>query len=112
MKKSIFVLFISALLLLSGCAQEAPSAPEPQPPQKAVQSPAPIRENSIYISELMSSNKCSFADEEVIYHDWLELFNAGNEAENLSGLFISCDGERWALPALSLEAACAQKAAV
>lgn len=61
--------------------------------------------NSVVINELMSSNATTIADDDGDYEDWIELYNAGSEAINLSGYGLSDDYARpfrWVLPDVQL----------
>ncbi|MBK8567124.1 MAG: lamin tail domain-containing protein [Saprospiraceae bacterium] len=54
-------------------------------------------------SEITPTNPGAFADEDGDYPDWLEIYNAGNAAENLEGVSLSDGGSpKWALPATML----------
>ncbi len=62
--------------------------------------PEPVTQQVI-INEMMSSNGSTIADASGQYHDWIELFNPGDEAIELSGWFLSDDTEnplRWQFP--------------
>lgn len=43
----------------------------------------------VHINEFMSSNSSTVADEDGDFEDWLELYNAGSQAVNLSGYGLS-----------------------
>lgn len=43
----------------------------------------------VYINELMAFNNSTIADENGQFSDWIELYNAGTEAIDLAGLFIT-----------------------
>lgn len=43
----------------------------------------------LYVNEFMASNSMSFPGPEGDYPDWIEIYNAGNEAVNLSGYYLS-----------------------
>lgn len=43
----------------------------------------------LYVNEFMASNSSSFPGPEGDYPDWIEIYNAGNEAVNLSGYYLS-----------------------
>ncbi len=47
------------------------------------------RIEQIYINEIMASNVDGIADEAGEYEDWIELYNAGPDAVNLAGLYLS-----------------------
>ncbi|MGI6658256.1 MAG: CotH kinase family protein [Dethiobacteraceae bacterium] len=61
--------------------------------------------HSLYINEVMSSNRCTITDEDGDYADWCELYNAGTTTLNLDGYWLSDDPTnplRWELPAVKL----------
>jgi len=45
----------------------------------------------VLVNELMPNNDSAHADESGVYHDWLELYNAGTEAVDLTGYSLSDD---------------------
>lgn len=58
--------------------------------------------SSLLINELMASNDTTLADASGEYDDWLELFNSGEEAIDIGGLYITddeTDPTAWQLPA-------------
>ena len=58
------------------------------------------------ISEVMSSNGSTLADEDGDHPDWIELYNPSGEPVDLAGYFLSDDDEepdRWKLPSVTLE---------
>ena len=58
------------------------------------------------ISEVMSSNGSTLADEDEDFSDWIELHNPSPEPVELDGYFLSDDDEepdRWQVPAVILE---------
>ena len=59
---------------------------------------------SVYISEVMASNKTTVALPDGSFPDWLELHNAGTEPVELTNYILRCGGDRWIFPALRLEA--------
>ena len=66
---------------------------------------SPATAQPILINEFMASNDRTLADEDGDYPDWIELFNAGDEAVDLSGYSLTDDPEqpdRWSLPSLVL----------
>ncbi len=55
----------------------------------------------IFINEFMALNTSTVMDPQGEYEDWVELFNPGNEAVNLTGYHLSDDPNspaRWAFP--------------
>ncbi len=57
----------------------------------------------VSINEVMASNKSTLADADGLFPDWVELYNYGTEQVELSGYYLCCGGDRWQIPALSLE---------
>ena len=45
----------------------------------------------LYINEFMASNDSAYADEYGDYGDWIEIYNAGDEAVNIGGMYITDD---------------------
>ncbi len=61
----------------------------------------------IHINEVMSANDLTIDDEDGDSSDWVELFNAGPYAQNLTGFYLSDDPDnisKWALPGVMLGA--------
>ena len=62
-------------------------------------------QNTLFINEFMSSNGITIADEDGDFEDWIELYNAGDEAIDLEGYFLSDkidQPERWEFPSVTL----------
>ena len=74
MQKMLFqkLMFIICLSLLTSLAIQA-------------------QEPTLYISEFMSANGSFISDEQGENDDWIEIYNYGNEAIDLEGLFFSDD---------------------
>ena len=56
---------------------------------------------ALLINELMASNNSTLADASGEYDDWLELFNSGEEAVDIGGLYMTddeADPTAWQLP--------------
>ncbi len=100
------VLMLSALLL-SGCSNSAQDAPSQEPGLPGV-TPAPEQtetpENmpTVYINELMASNKATLADDKGEFPDWLELYNYGADTARLGGCTLSINGDSASLPDISI----------
>jgi len=66
---------------------------------------SPENQPRILITEVLTSNRDIFADEDGEYHDFIELYNAGNISVNLQGWYLS-DGDnrplRWMIPPIML----------
>ena len=61
---------------------------------------------NLWISEVMSSNRSTVADEDGDYPDWIEIHNSGRQAIDLAGFWLSDDPTnpmKWAFPAVSLK---------
>lgn len=61
---------------------------------------------SIIINEVMASNSGFYPDEDGSFEDWIELYNAGEEAVNLEGYGLSDDYDnpfRWTFPEYILQ---------
>ena len=59
----------------------------------------------LIISELMAVNNGTIEDEDGNTPDWVEIFNAGDTAQNLSGYFLTDDPlvpEKWRFPSVSI----------
>ena len=70
--KRLLLLTCLAALLLSACGPAKPP---------------------VLINEIMASNGETIADEDGDYEDWIEFYNAGSEAINLAGYYLSDDDE-------------------
>ncbi|MCH8487714.1 MAG: lamin tail domain-containing protein, partial [Candidatus Cyclonatronum sp.] len=67
--------------------------------------PLPATVAQVYINEFQASNQSTIADEDGDFEDWIELFNAGTEAVNLSGFGLTDDPSRpyrWIFPPVSI----------
>lgn len=93
------ILAIILLLLLCGCAEK--ESPTPAPVYSTTVPPDALPK--IHINEAMSSNRCTLADENGLFPDWIELVNYGEERVDLSG-YVLTDGKDWVIPSLSLDA--------
>lgn len=57
--------------------------------------------NSVFINEILASNDATNVDEAGEYDDWMEIYNAGDEAVNIGGLYLTDDPdnlEKWMIP--------------
>ena len=52
---------------------------------------APTVQAQLYINEFMASNDAAFPGPQGDYPDWIEIYNAGSEAVNLAGYYMSDD---------------------
>ena len=60
--------------------------------------------NTLYINEFLASNFNTNQDESSEYDDWIELYNAGDEAIDIGGLYLSDDKDKpaiWKIPVIS-----------
>jgi len=58
-------------------------------------------QNNIILNEVMASNATTISDEDGDYEDWIELFNPGEQATDLSGYGLSDDYDdlfKWVFP--------------
>ena len=83
MKKYILITVITALFF-TGCVKD--EQPQPQPP-------APENYGDIAINELITKDTLDvyFVDESGSAADWIELYNNGNKAVDIAGMFITDD---------------------
>src|SRR5258705_13929196 len=61
--------------------------------------------DTVIISEFVASNVGGLVDEDLDSSDWLELYNFGNGAVNLSGWFLTDNTNnltKWAFPATTI----------
>ena len=68
---------------------------------------APVTRAQVVISEFMAANDRSLNDEDGQASDWIELYNAGATAVNLSGWFLTDDAKnltKWRFPSTPLSA--------
>ena len=65
-------------------------------------------EQTLFINEFMADNETVLSDENGEFKDWIEIYNAGEDAVSMDGYFITDDlgaVTQWALPAtLSIDA--------
>ncbi len=50
-----------------------------------------IYSQSIRLNEIMASNTSTIVDDDGEYSDWIEIYNSGNSAINLNGMYLSDD---------------------
>ena len=50
-----------------------------------------VPDPGLYINEFMASNDSSYADENGDFDDWIEIFNAYDEAKDIGGMYITDD---------------------
>jgi hypothetical protein len=56
---------------------------------------------ALYINEFMASNDTSFSDQDDDFDDWIEIYNASDEAIDLSGMFLTDKPDnlvKWQIP--------------
>ena len=101
----LLLLLCLSVCLLGACGSSAASEPEPSPTESPAPTPTPepLPLPEVIISELMASNKATVADEAGNFPDWLELYNASDEAADLSGCLLTAGRRSWTIPALRLE---------
>lgn len=61
----------------------------------------------LYINEVQPSNQKTLVDDKGAYPDWIEIYNSGTAAVNLSGYFLSdnpANLSKWAFPQVSIPA--------
>lgn len=61
---------------------------------------------NLIISEFMASNDSTLLDQDGASSDWIEIFNAGNEAVDLGGWSLTDDAlelTKWSFPSMTLE---------
>lgn len=88
MKLSLLSLTVLFLLIMVSCGKEDPEI------KKATN-------GQVVINELMASNTTIVADQDGEYDDWIELYNLSSETVDLSGFFMSDNGNnptRWRIP--------------
>ncbi|MBC8230563.1 CotH kinase family protein [bacterium] len=59
------------------------------------------KKQNLYINEFMAANNATVTDEFGEYEDWVELYNAGEQPINLSGMYLSDDlrePDKWQIP--------------
>ena len=81
MKKYFFITAIMALFFTGCVKDEMPTAPAPEP----------IDYSGIVINELITKDTSDvyFTDESGKASDWIELYNKGNKAVNIAGMWIT-----------------------
>ncbi|OQX86737.1 hypothetical protein B6D60_05585, partial [candidate division KSB1 bacterium 4484_87] len=61
--------------------------------------------SQIVINEFLAGNETINTDEDGEYEDWIELYNAGDDAVDLAGFTLTDDPtehDQWTLPAVTL----------
>lgn len=74
--------------IVSNGADATPTPNTPALPQANTSEPVSV---GLCINEFMALNHASVPGPNGTYPDWLELFNAGNESINLSGMYLTDD---------------------
>ncbi len=82
MKRLGFLLFSLILTLVVGCNLDD-SVTETPPDTKS--------DIPVVINEIMASNDAAVTDENGEYDDWFELYNAGDTAVDIGGMYVSDD---------------------
>ena len=121
-RRLVSVIIIFAMLLsLAACELKPIQSDEPQPSEKTVNTPAPtdpkqeaetpgntgsvFAENCfVIINELMASNKSTLRDDTGGFPDWLELYNYGSAAVDLTGCILTSGTNSWTLPSCTVGA--------
>lgn len=123
-RKYIAVITACAMLLVLCSCSFLPAAPEepsptaelpeevptaviqPEPEQEPMPPVEQIKEDTPYVclNELMASNKATLADADGDFPDWVELYNYGREAAELTGCTLASGGSEWVIPELILPA--------
>jgi hypothetical protein len=64
-----------------------------------------IQDSPLVINEVMTSNNITLTDEDQEYCDWIELYNRGTEAIDLTGYGLSDreESRRWVFPSVTIE---------
>ena len=73
--------------------------------QAAYRASLGYEETTVYITEVMASNKACCVDEDGDFSDWLELGNLGPESVELTGWYLSDledTPDKWAIPSLTI----------
>lgn len=68
---------------------------------------AGVSQGQVVISEFMAKNDATLLDGDGNYSDWIELYNSGDAAVNLTGWYLSDDSTdltQWAFPSKSIAA--------
>ncbi|MCR3923182.1 MAG: lamin tail domain-containing protein, partial [Firmicutes bacterium] len=61
--------------------------------------------HTLFINEVMSSNRCVITDEDGDYSDWFELYNSGTTTLDLTGYWLSDDPTnplKWEMPSVTI----------
>ena len=101
----IYTLALTLTLLLTGCSGTSHDAPVSETPgvtAAPAQTEAPENKPTVYINELMASNKATIADENGEFPDWLELYNYGADTVQLGGCTLVVNGDDCSLPDMSI----------
>ncbi len=101
MKATIITTLITAVLLYPGGTIEA-REPSVGSPESAKQ-----WEGVLFINELMADNESVIQDEAGEYDDWFELYNNGDVAVFLGGMYLSDDPTnplKWQIPSVVIPA--------
>ncbi|MEA1972170.1 MAG: lamin tail domain-containing protein [Candidatus Cloacimonadota bacterium] len=74
----VLLVLTLGLLLMTGCSDDDTTEPE-------------VTEINLVINEFMASNDYGPVDENEDHDDWIEIFNAGEEAVDIGGMYITDD---------------------
>ena len=109
--RALIAWMLLCAMLLAGCGSAAPAEETPPPEETAAPTPTPEPTpepfvTEVVLSELQASNKATLPDADGDFCDWIELYNPGAEACDLSGCWLS-DSEkdpcRWQIPSLTID---------
>ncbi|MCK6522197.1 lamin tail domain-containing protein [Myxococcota bacterium] len=110
-KTTLFALIaLSFAAALPGCGDKETTTDDSEVPtddSSADDTATPVETPTVVINEFMASNATIIADAEGGYADWIELYNGGDAAVDLSGWFITDDlasPEKHVLGAITIEA--------
>lgn len=85
------------------CSTPTPCLPNTEEGYRALTEPS--GDSPVVVTELMSTNTATLADENGQYYDYIELFNRSGEAVNLGGWYLSDDAanpRKWSFPEVEL----------
>lgn len=86
------------------CSTPTPGLPNTEEGYRALTEPS--GDSPVVVTELMSTNRSTYPDENGQYYDYVEIHNRSDAAVNLAGWFLSddaADPRKWRFPDCTLE---------
>jgi len=74
----VLLVFVLGMFLMTGCSDDDTTEPD-------------VTEINLVINEFLAKNDYGLVDENGDYDDWIEIYNAGEEAVDIGGMYVTDD---------------------